>query len=459
MTSNDTPPLRPIVLFLAVSSLVTAIFVDPIPLETEIASLGNALATAVAWSFSRDAVTILLTSGVLLSVGVVGRYLTQQRKVDSSDRDSTRSTFPKPPESRDTTVTIPRSTVADPDESVRYGSGRSGQSAGNSDTESAETNADSDANSEPASGGEQHDDLVIPSEDNSQSKVQSNDESNPLAPVSENQDDKSDTGQGQPRFNTDDYQFDWTTRIEVQIADVGGMDDLKDELKRDIINPMKKDPEKAERFDIPLPNMLLYGPPGTGKTYLAKAVATELGYPVVTLSGSDITSKWVNESSQKVGKLFDEAATIAAEAGGAVIFLDELDSVLPERQMDSHEEDRKVVNEFLAHLQEATRNRVLFIGATNKPGDLDDAARRNGRIDKEIFIGEPDFEARIEIFKAQLADRPHSLEEEEIEQIARATDGVVAADIEHLVTEAARTAAFGRDAEEIEMADFRSALN
>jgi SpoVK/Ycf46/Vps4 family AAA+-type ATPase len=170
---------------------------------------------------------------------------------------------------------------------------------------------------------------------------------------------------------------------------------------------------------------------------LAKALAAELNFPYVILSGSDVTSKWVNESSEKVRMLFEEAVELADTADGAVIFLDELDAVLPERQMDSHEENRKVVNEFLNRLQESGEERVLFIGATHRRDDLDSAATRNGRIDKEIFVGRPDRDTRVKIFRTQLKGRPHSLDDSDLRALAEATDGLVAADIESIVNQAA----------------------
>lgn len=263
---------------------------------------------------------------------------------------------------------------------------------------------------------------------------------------------------GPTGFDISEFEFAWELKTEVQMADVGGMKRVKKELYHDIMKPMKEEPEKAEQFNIPLPNILFHGPPGTGKTYLAKALATELGFPFVQLTGSDVTSKWINESSEKVRSLFDEAERLAEEEGGAVIFLDELDAVVPERTGNSHEENRKVVNEFLGHLQKASRE-VLFIGATNKREDLDSAATRNGRIDKEIFVGNPDKEARTKIFAAQLADRPHDLGEEEIERLATETDGATAADIEAVVIQASRNAAFWRDGDQITWRDIKSAVN
>lgn len=249
-----------------------------------------------------------------------------------------------------------------------------------------------------------------------------------------------------------EVEFDWVWKTNVRMADVGGMSDIKDELYQDIYRPMNA-PDKAERFGISIPNLLLYGPPGTGKTYLMRALATELGFPFVELSGSDVTSKWINASSEKVSTLFDEAEQLAEDVGGAVIFLDELDAVLSERSGELHEENRKVVNEFLARLQDTSQNQVLFVGATNKRGIVDRAALRNGRIDKEIFVGKPDEKARKKIFEAQLRDRPHGLTEDTIEELAKSTEGVTAADIEAIVEQAARNAAFGRDGNQIERTD------
>lgn len=126
------------------------------------------------------------------------------------------------------------------------------------------------------------------------------------------------------------------------------------------------------------------------------------------------------------------------------------------RQTDSRGKDRKLVNEFLRHLQASAHRGVLFVGATNKRDDLDSAATRNGRIDKEVYVGEPDRNARVNIFRAQLKGRPHSLDDDDVEALAKATDGVVAADIESMVNLAARHAAYERQADRIELCDFPS---
>lgn len=259
-----------------------------------------------------------------------------------------------------------------------------------------------------------------------------------------------------PQTSSEAYEFNWETSTDVSMNDVGGMDDLKRELETDVIKPLTTGKEKAEKLDIPLPNILFHGPPGTGKTYTAKALATELGLPFAKLSGSDVQSKWINESAQKINKLFAEAKRVAESEGGAVVFLDELDSVLKRRSGAgrSHEEDNKVVAEFLTHLQETGEHDILFVGATNRLKALDEAGIRSGRIDKTIEIGKPDAEARTAIIRAQLSDRPHSLTDEHIEALAQATEGAVAADLESIIVEAARNCAFERGGEVIRWTDF-----
>lgn len=274
--------------------------------------------------------------------------------------------------------------------------------------------------------------------------------------------DAADTGadaDAGDRPPIEEFEYNWQDSTDVSFADVGGMETVKAELRTDIIRPMTVDREKAKEFGIPLPNVLLYGPPGTGKTFLAKALATELGVPMVQLSASDVTSRWINASSERIGRLFDEARAKAADAGGAVVFLDELDAVLTKRGgMDSHEEDRKVVNEFLNHLQDVTEDDVLFVGATNKREDLDDAAVRSGRIDKEIYVGLPDAEARGAILAAQLRDRPHDLDDDELAGLAAQTEEFTAADLAGLVEDAARNALFERGADRVAIEDFEASL-
>jgi SpoVK/Ycf46/Vps4 family AAA+-type ATPase len=251
-----------------------------------------------------------------------------------------------------------------------------------------------------------------------------------------------------------EMEFNWQTETGVDFSDIGGMDDLKGNLRAEVIKPLEN-PEKAEELGVAAPNIIFHGPPGTGKTFAAEALATELGLPFASLSGADIQSKWINESSSKVNGLFTEAKQMAAREGGAVVFLDELDSVLKNRSGNgsSHEEDNKVVNEFLRHLQETKEHNIVFIGATNRLEALDDAGIRSGRIDLKIKVGKPDAAAREAILRVQLNDREHTISDDGIAELAGATDGAVAADLELLVNQAAKNV-LTRDGDVIQWSDF-----
>ena len=170
-------------------------------------------------------------------------------------------------------------------------------------------------------------------------------------------------------------------------------------------------------------------------------MATELGLPAAILNGSAINSKWINESAEQVRDLFTEAHEIAAAEGGAIIFIDEIDSVLKQRTGagSSHAEDAKVVNEFLNYL-ENTDDEIVFVGATNRLDSLDSAATRAGRIDEKIEIGKPDQQTREAILRAQLNKRSHAIPDEMLERVAAETEGYVAADLEQLVKKAAKQA-------------------
>lgn len=257
-----------------------------------------------------------------------------------------------------------------------------------------------------------------------------------------------------------DLEFGWTTDMDVDFDAVGGMDELKTELERDVIKPLTTHREKAEELGITPTNILFYGPPGTGKTYLAEALATELDLPFAQLSGADIQSKWINESAQKVNALFKEARKVAKHDDGAVIFLDELDSVLKKRAEsgNAHEEDNKVVNEFLNHLEDISDHGIVFLGATNRLDALDSAGIRSGRINKKVHVGMPDTGARTSILEAQLRDRSHILTKEQIKAIAEQTDGMTAADLASLVEDAARISLYQRDDDKITQNDMYQAL-
>ncbi|GAA0239874.1 hypothetical protein GCM10009000_064300 [Halobacterium noricense] len=222
------------------------------------------------------------------------------------------------------------------------------------------------------------------------------------------------------------------------------MDTLKHDILRSVLRPLSHTDAAYERFNVSPPNgILLYGPPGTGKTHFARAIAGELGHPYLELSAGDIKSRWVNESTEQVNQLFNEAEQFER----CVIFVDEIDALLAGRGNDLHREHAQVVNEFLAHLDDEDPS-FLLIAATNRADLLDEAATRRGRFDQQYEVGLPDTEAREKIFKVRLQSLPTKLDQEEYEKLAELSTELSSADIVGIVDDAAMQAA-ERDAQAI----------
>ena len=259
-----------------------------------------------------------------------------------------------------------------------------------------------------------------------------------------------DSTQQRPPFG--DFDYAWEPAPNIGFSDVGGEDRLKEDITRTILRPLTRIDKAYERFNVSPPNgILLYGPPGTGKTLFARAIAGELGHPYLELSAGDIKSRWINESTEQVNQLFDEAE----QFDRCVIFIDEIDALLAGRGNDLHREHAQVVNEFLAHLDNEDPN-FLVIAATNRADLLDEAATRRGRFDQQYEISLPDHDARKAIFRVQLRDRPTTLDEEAYQALANRSEGLTSADIVGIVDDAAMYAA-ERNAEAITRKDlFRS---
>ncbi|MEM4707454.1 MAG: CDC48 family AAA ATPase, partial [Candidatus Anstonellales archaeon] len=219
----------------------------------------------------------------------------------------------------------------------------------------------------------------------------------------------------------------------VTYDDIGGLKDAIAKIREMVELPLRH-PELFERLGIEPPKgVLLYGPPGTGKTLLAKAVANESDASFFYIGGPEVVSKYVGESEQRLRKIFEEAERSAP----SIIFIDEIDAIAPKRAEVTGEVERRMVSQLLT-LMDGLRGRgqVIVVAATNRPDSIDPALRRPGRFDREIEIGVPDRDGRLEILKIHVRNMPLS-EDVNLEEIADITYGYTGADISALVKEAA----------------------
>ncbi len=218
----------------------------------------------------------------------------------------------------------------------------------------------------------------------------------------------------------------------VTYEDIGG---LSAEIKkvREMIELPMKHPELFERLGVEAPKgVLLHGPPGTGKTLLARALASETNAHFETLSGPEIMSKYYGESEERLRQLFKTAE----ENAPSIILIDEIDSIAPKREEVTGEVERRVVAQLLALMDGLeSRGKVVIIGATNRPDALDPALRRPGRFDREIEIGVPNREARLEILQIHTRGMPLS-SDVDLGKLADITHGFVGADLAALAREA-----------------------
>jgi len=216
---------------------------------------------------------------------------------------------------------------------------------------------------------------------------------------------------------------------------IAGMTELKEILYNDVIMPLKEK-ELYEKYKVSVPNgMLLYGPPGCGKTFIARQFSEEINFNFIELKPSDLASIYVHGTQEKIGLIFKEAR----EKAPTVIFIDEIDAILPNREGDLGHHYASEVNEFLAQMTECNKDGIFIIAATNRPEKIDPAILRTGRMDKVIYLAPPDYEARLEMFKLFLIDRPVD-KDIDINKLAELTNNYVSSDISFLVNEASRNA-------------------
>uniref|UniRef100_A0A8C6WL10 Nuclear VCP like n=1 Tax=Neogobius melanostomus TaxID=47308 RepID=A0A8C6WL10_9GOBI len=220
--------------------------------------------------------------------------------------------------------------------------------------------------------------------------------------------------------------------------DVGGNEETLKDVCKLLIH--MRHPEVYQQLGmVPPRGFLLHGPPGCGKTLLAQAVAGELGLPLLKVSAPELVSGVSGESEQKLRELFDTAVS----SSPCILFIDEIDSITPKREVASKDMERRIVAQLLTCMDDlnsmTVTAQIMVIGATNRPDSLDPALRRAGRFDREICLGIPDEAARLRILKT-LCRKLKLSEDIDYGQLARLTPGYVGADLMALCREAAMCA-------------------
>src|SRR5919112_1561565 len=218
----------------------------------------------------------------------------------------------------------------------------------------------------------------------------------------------------------------------ITYEDIGGLGDAVGRVREMIELPLRH-PELFKRLGVEAPKgVLLHGPPGPGKTLLAKAVANETNANFYTIGGPEIMSKYYGESEEKLRNVFEQAEKNAP----SIIFIDEIDSIAPKREEVSGEVERRIVAQLLSLMDGmSSRGKVVVIGATNRVNAIDPALRRPGRFDREIEIGVPDRNGRLEVLQIHTRGMPLS-KDVNLEKLADISHGFVGADLQSLSKEA-----------------------
>jgi transitional endoplasmic reticulum ATPase len=226
------------------------------------------------------------------------------------------------------------------------------------------------------------------------------------------------------------------TAASITYEDIGGLGDAVSRVREMIELPLRH-PELFKRLGVEAPKgVLLHGPPGTGKTLLAKAVANETNSSFYTIGGPEIMSKYHGESEERLRNVFEQAEKNAP----SIIFIDEVDSIAPKREEVTGEVERRIVAQLLSLMDGMTsRGKVVVIAATNRVDAIDPALRRPGRFDREIEIGVPNRDGRLEVLQIHTRGMPLD-KDVNLEKLADVSHGFVGADLQALAKEAAMRA-------------------
>lgn len=218
---------------------------------------------------------------------------------------------------------------------------------------------------------------------------------------------------------------------------IAGMTKLKEDITEEVIEPLLN-PNNIEEYGIEPPNaVLFFGPPGCGKTFFAECLAEEVGFNFVKIGPSDVGSTYVHGGQEKIKKLFDDAKANSP----TIIFLDEVDAMIPERADNVGHHYEAEVNEWLVQMNNCAKNKIFIIGATNRLNKIDKAVLRSGRFDRKIFIPIPDFELRKSLFELEIVKRKKVIDGQiNYEKLAELTEGFVCSDINLICMDAARYA-------------------